>query len=102
LVCGVSPWSREQQVEMAAGVLVELRMRPMERLCPGVPAALVALVERTLDRDPQRRPTAAELAAALEGLAPQLDDSGPAGERPPPGSLDDEVTSMLPAAKWPG
>jgi serine/threonine protein kinase len=100
LVCGTSPWTKEQERQLAAGLALDSRPQPMNRFRRGVPPELEALVQRALALDAAERPTAEELAAELVALAPTLDDT-PArpGTEPPP---DPEVTSVLPAAKWPG
>lgn len=43
----------------------ELPFVPLARLCPGLDAALARAIERCLDPDPERRPTAVELSRAL-------------------------------------
>ncbi|AKF07396.1 Adenylate cyclase [Sandaracinus amylolyticus] len=55
-------------VDLAAG-----RYEPLDRVRPGLPGPLLALVARMLDRDPARRPLdAREVAAALDALEPAL------------------------------
>ena len=58
-------------------VLVDKRQRdPIapDRLCPGLPADLVDLCLRLLDRDPGRRPEAPAILAALAGRGATLTD----------------------------
>ncbi|QJW94108.1 hypothetical protein FTUN_1627 [Frigoriglobus tundricola] len=99
LVCGTSPWTKEQERQLAAGVPLDVRPQPMGRFRRRVPPALEALVQRALAPDPTDRPTAAELAAELDALAPTLDDTP---VRPLPAEFTDpDVTSVLPAVKWP-
>jgi serine/threonine protein kinase len=101
LVCGVSPWGPDFHRQMAGGVIPDLQPRPMTRFRRGVAPELESLVGQTLRREPPNRPTAAELAAALTRLAGTLDDTPPRREREER-TLDDEITSLMPAAKWPG
>lgn len=69
---GVSPWTRRQLFEMAAGSGRESPPQPLSELRPDMPEELQALVNRCLEWDPTRRPTAAELSAELDALT--LDD----------------------------
>jgi serine/threonine-protein kinase len=45
---------------------------PLERLRPELPTALYALIHQTLDKDPEKRPSASEFARALHALADGL------------------------------
>ncbi len=99
LVCGASPWAPEQEREIAAGLALSLRPRPMSRFRRAVPAELSALVERALAWNPIDRPTAEELANALAALAPTLDDTPPLP--PPEPTRDPDATDLLPAKTWP-
>lgn len=63
---------------------------PVSALNPDVPAALITVIERAMDKDPSRRPaTARELLDALRGLdrpgaaLPAAPVSGPGTARPP-------------------
>ena len=48
-----------------------LPFHPLREACPTLPPSLAALVDRMLSRDPQSRPTAAELATAFSaGIGP--------------------------------
>lgn len=100
LVCGASPWTKEQARQIAAGLALDPRPQPMNRFRRDAPAELVSLVERALAWDPARRPTAEELAGALAALAPALDDTHPRTGREEPQDVD--ATDLLPAVKWPG
>jgi hypothetical protein len=73
---------------------------PPRRHVPGVPAELEALCLRCLDKEPARRPTAGELAGALERFASQSTDSPGAAWTPPPavGAGPDDPTRALPGA----
>ncbi len=99
LVCGASPWTKEQERELAAGLARDIRPQPMQRFRRDAPPELEALVRRALAWDAAERPTAEELAQELTAMAPSLDDT-PArrGTTPPP---DPDDTDVLPAAKWP-
>ena len=48
------------------------RPRPLAEVAPEVPAALAALIERTLQKEPGARPTAAALANELDAIADAL------------------------------
>jgi hypothetical protein len=100
LVCGASPWTLEQERQIAVGLVLDERPRPMGRFRRGVPPELEHLIERALAWDAAARPTAEELAAALTALAPTLDDTPPRPPSTPSREYDD--TSLLPAVKWPG
>ena len=100
LVCGASPWTKDQERALAAGLALDTRPQPMSRFRRDVPAALEALVRKALALDPTDRPTAEDMAAELAALAPTLDDT-PARPGAVP-ALDDDATALLPAAKWPG
>jgi eukaryotic-like serine/threonine-protein kinase len=54
---------------------------PATRLCPEVPAALVALLDAMLAKAADRRPAASEVAARLAALAPGVTAGGPARSR---------------------
>jgi Protein kinase domain/GAF domain len=99
LVCGASPWTPEQERQIAAGLVLDPRPRPMSTFRRDVPAELERLTGSALAWDAAARPTAEELACALVALAPELDDAPPC----PPGRLQDDCsTSLLPPVKWPG
>ena len=100
LVCGASPWTKDQERQRAAGLALDAPPQPMSRFRRGVPPALEALVRRTLALTPAERPTAAELAAELVALAPILDNTP---VRPTLDALNDpDPTAVLPVARWPG
>ena len=100
LVCGASPWTKDQERALAAGLALDSGPQPMSRFRRGVPAALEGLVRDALAWNPTDRPTAEEVAVELSALAPTLDDTParPGAALPP----DDDATTILPAAKWPG
>ncbi|MCS7020936.1 MAG: protein kinase [Gemmataceae bacterium] len=62
-------------------------LKPLARLRPDAPEPLATLVERMLERDPVRRPSAAEVeqvAAELSTIvAPAISSQGPLPESPP-------------------
>ena len=77
-VCGKRPFLRERAAEEAAAVLVGAysRLAAADRRCDD---ALADLAARCLSTDPARRPSAAELAAALAARVDWTD--APATER---------------------
>jgi hypothetical protein len=87
MITGAMPWSAEQQVRMAWGLVQNTAPAAIAAYRPGVPAELEALVERSLAWKASERPTAQEMAEALERMADSLDD-GPA-----------DVVQSLPAAE---
>jgi hypothetical protein len=65
---GTFPYRADNFYTLVAS-LVRDQPRPLARSCPGLPAALEALVERAIARDPAARyGSARELRAALRGL----------------------------------
>ncbi len=98
LICGRSPWTKEQERQFAAGIALDPRPQPMHLFRGNAPRELVTLIERTLAWNPDQRPTAAELADALTALLPSLDAAPVAGAAQ---ARDSEDTSLMPA-KWPG
>ncbi|MBI4748241.1 MAG: protein kinase [Acidobacteria bacterium] len=76
LVCGKVPFP------LTAGGVYGVIMkhlnempRPPREITPTIPVELEALILRTLDKNPDQRPTAGELAEALTELASQLPES---------------------------
>src|SRR5262249_52814865 len=68
LAAGQHPFATDSEV----GVLYALTAQapvPPARLNPEIGAALAGLIEQMLAKDPRRRPTAAEVVAALDELA---------------------------------
>jgi serine/threonine protein kinase len=100
LICDRSPWTREQERDLADGALVELRPRPMREFRRGVPPELEKLVGQALSINPDDRPNAEEFADALFALVPTLNDTAP--HRPGEQPTESEDTSLLPASRWPG
>ncbi len=98
LVCGKSPWTKEQERQVLAGLALDPRPRPVRQFRRDAPAELAALIEQALAWNPEARPTADELAVALAALAPTLDDTPPHREEP---AYDADATDLLPAVKWP-
>ena len=60
---------------------------PVQHLRPDVPAAVGALLNRLLAKDPADRPSAAEVAAALDPFASVADSAGVIDFSQPPPSL---------------
>lgn len=75
MICGASPWTRMQLLEMVAGKGHDVRPQPVAAHRQGVPPALAELVERALQAAPAKRPTAREFHEALLRLAEDLDDA---------------------------
>ena len=100
LVCATSPWTKEQERQLAAGLVLDAHPRPMRQFRRNAPPELEKHVQQALAWDAAQRPTAEDIAASLAALAPTLDNTPvyPGGARP----LDADDTSVLPAAKWPG
>src|SRR5262249_48606949 len=65
ILCCTSPWTRQQQIDLASGIACDLRPRPLRKFRPDVPPELEALVNQALEWDPAQRPTAQQFAAAL-------------------------------------
>ncbi|GAB1642829.1 serine/threonine-protein kinase [Krasilnikovia sp. MM14-A1259] len=63
LLAGDSPWAVESTTQLLTAH-VHVAPSPLPDI-PGVPAAVSALVDRCLRKDPSERPTAAEAAAVL-------------------------------------
>jgi hypothetical protein len=100
LLCGASPWTPEQERQIVAGLPFDRQPRPMHRFRRGVPPELERLTAQALAWNPEARPTAEELADALAALAPALNDTPVRAAHEQ--SLDNDDTSLMPAAKWPG
>ncbi len=81
LLTGSHPFEGDSHVEILNAILTRQPI-PASRLNPAVPAALEALVDRALAKDPRVRPTAGELAAALGAWASGDWSTEPAA-RPP-------------------
>ncbi|HNH83177.1 MAG TPA: serine/threonine-protein kinase [Acidobacteriota bacterium] len=76
LVCGKVPFP------LTAGGVYGVIMkhlneipRPPREITPNIPVELETLIMQTLDKDPEKRPTADELAVALTELASQLPET---------------------------
>jgi serine/threonine-protein kinase len=68
---------------------------PLTAVCPDLDPAIAASVERALERDPSRRfGSAEEMAAALNGVSPNGDDTTAIAPAPP---LSGEETTVLAA-----
>ncbi len=77
MLCGVRPWTEQQQMKMMLGLAGRAEPAPMSEHREGLPPDLEALVRRTLSITPEGRPAAAELCAELEALAGTLGEDGP-------------------------
>ena len=66
-VAGVRPFRGPSHSELVVQILKEPVPR-LGELAPGVPAAFGALIDRTLERDRERRPRAGELHDALDEM----------------------------------
>jgi serine/threonine protein kinase len=97
LICAASPWTRQQEAQIADGLPPDGGAQPMHRFRRGVPPELERLARQALSWDAADRPAAWELAAGLLALVPSLDDSPVAGARPEPRDLED--TALMPAAR---
>jgi serine/threonine-protein kinase len=75
MICDKMPWSAQDQLRMAWGLAQNTPPPPLADHRRGVPPELEALVWRSLAWEAGERPTAQELAAALDRLADSLDDS---------------------------
>ncbi len=84
LICGAIPWTAKHYLRMAYGMSPPPPMSDYRR---GTPAELEMLVRRTMAWDPAERPTAQELATALDAFTPTLDD-GPADRVAPPPPME--------------
>jgi hypothetical protein len=98
MICGSTPWTKQQQVQLASGTADDLEPRRMASSRTGVPPELETLVRRSLKCDPLKRPTAAQFSAALVQLARSLDNSPPQLLRKP---SEPEPTMDLSVTVWP-
>jgi serine/threonine protein kinase len=110
MIAGTMPWSSSEKFRMACGLPLTTVPPPLAARRLGVPANLEALVRRTLAWEAAERPTAQELAAALDRVAESLDedpadlkplappDYGPTMLTPPPA----EAEGMTGLGRLPG
>ena len=84
---------------MPLGLVIDPRPRSMRVYRADLPPELESLVLRSLAWEPQNRPTAAELAAALAPMLDWLDDTAPGTS---PKRQEPAFTLLLPPAQWPG
>ena len=92
LICGASPWTKEQERQIVAGLAQNPHPQPMQKFRRDVPPELERLIRRALAWDAAERPIAEDLAAELSALAPTLDNT-PLGRVTEPHDPDD--TSLL-------
>jgi serine/threonine-protein kinase len=90
-LCGQPPYGDPAQVN-AAFVARQRDPTGIAQVCPSVPADLARLVDSALSRDPRARPTAAQLAAGLEGRAL------PTAPAPAPAPMPAPAFSVIDAA----
>jgi serine/threonine protein kinase len=76
-ICGLSPWTMQQERQMPLGLVTNPRPRDMRQHRSDVPPELESLILRCLAWEPAKRPTAAELAAELTTMTEWLDDTPP-------------------------
>lgn len=82
MITGDMPWSANEQFRMAWGLVPSTAPPPLAKVRPNVPPELEALVMRSLAWEAGARPTAHELATALESMTEDLDDTPVAGSVP--------------------
>jgi hypothetical protein len=99
MICGRTPWTAQDLLRIAAGTAEDLRPLPMGQFRPGAPGVLEDLVRRSLSADPARRPTARELAEALDELAGELSDEP--GPVPAMAGVVEDSTEVT-VRPWPG
>lgn len=68
LLSGQPPFVGKTAYDVMRGHLEE-RLRPLRELRPDIPAHIAELVERSLAKQPERRPTPLALADGLDGVA---------------------------------
>src|SRR5262249_51806012 len=66
MICGASPWTPQQHVDLIQGTTNQPRPRPMREYRGDVPAPLEDFVCRSLALEPAERPSAEEFSATLE------------------------------------
>ncbi len=99
MIAGALPWSTQEQLRMAWGLIPRMPPAPLADHRRDVPPELEALVRRSLAWEPGERPTAAELASALDRLAGSLDDGlADLVQPPPPVEIAPTVRNGPPAA----
>ncbi len=92
LVSGRAPFRGANLLDTLRRVTSETP-QPLSKLRPDAPAALVALVERLLEKDPARRPQSARLVATeLATLAEQAPKAPPPSATEEPNTLGDART----------
>lgn len=91
MICGTSPWTREQELKRALGFTGNCQPLPLHEFRKGVPAILETLVLQAMAWDPAQRPTAQQLAGLLTSMSDALDDA--VDERPAP--AQDDSSSIL-------
>ncbi len=72
MLTGTPPFQGETPLAVVLKHLNE-KPRPLLDVCPNVPAPLAALIDRTLSKKPDDRPTSAELICELRAIRRELD-----------------------------
>ena len=98
LLAGVSPFAGATPVDTLTRICTA-RQAPLAELVPGLPAALSALVDRLLEKDPDRRPASAgRVLAELE----RIDGAARQSAAGAPAAGSGEATRIEPAASGEG
>ena len=77
ILCGMSPWTKEQQRGRLLSSAPGPAARPMRELRRDVPPELDELVQKALSSNPSDRPSAEEFAAALTSMRDRLTNATP-------------------------
>jgi hypothetical protein len=96
MICDAMPWAVQGPLRTAWGLAQNTPPSPLADHRRGVPPELETLVRRSLAWEANERPTAQELAAALDRLTHTLDD-GPADMVEPLPRAEVERTEPAPA-----
>jgi predicted ATPase len=91
LVTGQHPFPADSEHGVLQAIVRDTPVPPA-RLNPEVPPGLGALIQRMLDKDPHRRPAAAEVAAALAAVPEEADRPGRTARRPTVGREQERAT----------
>lgn len=100
-VCGCSPWTKDQERAIFAGLAQNPQPQPMTTFRRDVPPELEHQIQQMLVWEAAERPSAEDVASALGAMAPRLSDA-PVRPTATTEPRDPDGTSVLPAARWPG